>query len=168
MVPSTHVWLARLPLTPNGKVDRQRLPAPVWSATARAPGQGAPRTPIEAELARIWADVLGLEHVRIDENFFELGGHSLLAVRLLNQIESALGTDISIQTLFQMPTIAKLALAVSDAHRLPLDHSTPRLVALARTNGRLMNDIIGELTHSSDGGISSLPHSEAAHSGDVV
>ena len=76
MVPSALVLLDALPLTPNGKVDRRALPAP---RTVGPAATERPRTATEAALAGIWADLLGLPEVGVDENFFELGGYSLLA-----------------------------------------------------------------------------------------
>ncbi|HLL84666.1 MAG TPA: amino acid adenylation domain-containing protein, partial [Longimicrobium sp.] len=79
MVPSAVVALERLPLTPNGKLDRARLPAPEYPA---ADGRTAPRTPAEATLAAIWAEVLGHEQVGVEDNFFEIGGDSILAIQV--------------------------------------------------------------------------------------
>jgi len=108
MVPSTFVLLDVLPLLPNGKVDRRALPA------AKPTGFQdhafvAPRTPVENALAKIWADVLGVEQVGVEHNFFELGGHSLLAMRLCAQIEKAFGRCIPPTTLLQAPTVEQLA-----------------------------------------------------------
>jgi amino acid adenylation domain-containing protein len=117
-VPATLTVLDQLPLTPNGKLDRTALPAPAITA-----GTTAPRTPREHQLAAIFTDILGLPQVGIHDNFFDLGGHSLLATRLVNQIRAQLGREMTIDTLFDAPTIATLSsrLEVSaPASRRPL------------------------------------------------
>jgi amino acid adenylation domain-containing protein len=103
MVPSAFVLLDRMPLTPNGKVDRKALPAPERSRTDD--GFLSPRTPLEAEVAGIWGDILGVDRVGLQDGFFDLGGHSLLATRVLARIEEAFGVDMPLQSLFESPTL---------------------------------------------------------------
>jgi amino acid adenylation domain-containing protein/non-ribosomal peptide synthase protein (TIGR01720 family) len=108
MVPSAFVTLKALPLTPNGKVDRQALPAP---DSVRPELEGrfvAPRTPIEETIAKIWAQVLGLERISIYDNFFELGGDSILSIQIVARANQA-GLQLTPKQLFESPTVAGLA-----------------------------------------------------------
>jgi aspartate racemase len=114
MVPAAFVRLEALPLTPNGKVDRKALPKPDLEAVADKSKFVASSTPTEIALARIWCEVLGLKHVGIHDNFFESGGHSLLAVRIFSEIEKMFGDRLPLATLFQAPTIEKLANVLDD------------------------------------------------------
>ncbi|HEX7240433.1 MAG TPA: condensation domain-containing protein, partial [Longimicrobiaceae bacterium] len=130
MVPSSVVMLEALPLTANGKLDRRALPAP----EARA-GEGAyvaPRTPVEEVLAGIWGEVLRIERVGVGENFFDLGGHSLLATRVVARAQAALGTEIPLRALFEMPTVAGLAGWVEAALREGAGVQVPPIVRVPR------------------------------------
>jgi amino acid adenylation domain-containing protein len=109
MVPAAFVALDRVPLTPSGKLDVKALPAPEYASEDR---WVAPRTPVEEALAEIWARVLGVERVGVHDDFFELGGHSLLIMRLLAEIQGAFTLDLSIRTVFAMPTLEAMALEV--------------------------------------------------------
>ncbi|BAZ25556.1 amino acid adenylation domain-containing protein [Kalymmatonema gypsitolerans NIES-4073] len=113
MVPTAFVFLDTLPLTPNGKIDRRALPAPDTSDFISDNNFVAPRNSTEEVLAAIWAQVFGLERVGIHDNFFELGGHSLLATQVISRIRQALGVEIPIQLLFETPTIADIATAIT-------------------------------------------------------
>ena len=116
MIPTAVVPLAEFPRTPNGKLDRAALPAPERSSAAAVPR--APRTPTEEVVAGIWADVLRLDAVSVDDNFFEVGGHSLTALQVFVRIQRQLGVGLPLATLFEAPTVARLA-AVLDAATSP-------------------------------------------------
>jgi amino acid adenylation domain-containing protein/non-ribosomal peptide synthase protein (TIGR01720 family) len=108
MVPAAIVLLDRLPLTPNGKLDRAALPAPaVDDPVPYAP----PCTGEEETLARIWAEVLGLERVGRDDDFFALGGDSILSIQVVARAAKA-GLTLTPPQLFQHPTIASLVPAL--------------------------------------------------------
>jgi amino acid adenylation domain-containing protein len=109
MVPQAFVLLNALPLTPNGKVDRRALPTPDTATRNLATGFVSPRTPTEAQIVQIWSEVLGVEQISIKDNFFELGGHSLLATQVISRINSAFGLDLSVQMMFESPTVAGIA-----------------------------------------------------------
>ncbi|WP_244237808.1 non-ribosomal peptide synthetase, partial [Corallococcus llansteffanensis] len=109
MVPSALVRLDVLPLTAQAKVDRKALPPPEAGASPSADRYVAPRTPTEALLATLWAEVLRRDRVGVTEDFFALGGHSLLAVRLAAGIRARTGQSLPLAALFQAPTIEQLA-----------------------------------------------------------
>ncbi|MBT2427760.1 amino acid adenylation domain-containing protein [Streptomyces sp. ISL-112] len=108
MVPTGWQPLERIPLTPSGKLDHKALPDPAPSARAGGAGR-SPRNPREDVLCTLFAEVLGVEQVLIDDDFFALGGHSLLATRLIGRIRATLGVEASIRSLFEAPTVAALA-----------------------------------------------------------
>jgi acyl carrier protein len=113
MVPSAFTWLDALPLTPNGKVDRRALPDPAAPAAAAVPTP--PRTPTEEVIAEIWAEVLGIETVGVEDDFFLLGGHSLRATQVLARIARVLEMEIPLRVFFETPTVAGLAAYVEAA-----------------------------------------------------
>ena len=111
MLPAFFVLLDTLPLTLNGKLDHHMLPEPEKPAleSAFAP----PRDPIEQALSKIWAEVLGIEHISIDDNFFELGGHSLLATQVISRISATMHTNLPLRSFFDAPTITSCALIIA-------------------------------------------------------
>src|SRR5205807_4513734 len=111
MVPAAFVLLAELPLTSNGKLDRPALPIPDQSRPNLEEAYVAPRNPTEELLARIWAEVLGLEQVGIHDNFFTLGGDSIRTIQVRSKAQQQ-GLEFSIQQLFQHQTIGELAQAM--------------------------------------------------------
>ena len=109
MVPSALVVLEALPLTANGKLDRRALPAPDLTPQQVRP----PRTPQEEVLCSLYAEVLGVERVGIDDNFFALGGDSIMSIQLVSRARQA-GLEITPRAVFQHQTVEALA-AVSKA-----------------------------------------------------
>jgi len=109
MLPSAFVFLEALPLSPNGKVDRRALPAPDDERPKLEKKYVAPRDSTELQLAQIWEDVLGIRPIGVTDHFFDLGGHSLLAVRVVARIDKAMGKQLPVASLFQSPTIERLA-----------------------------------------------------------
>ena len=105
MVPSAFVVLDRLPLTANGKLDRGRLPAPEVTVGS---AHRAPRSPQEEVLCGLFAEVLGLERVGIDDNFFALGGDSIMSIQLVSRARTA-GLLITPRAVFQHQSVAALA-----------------------------------------------------------
>jgi amino acid adenylation domain-containing protein len=139
MIPSAFVEMEQLPLTPNGKIDRKALPAPEREWSERK-GYTGPRNGEEEILCGLFAEVLNRERVGVHDDFFAIGGQSLLATRLVSRIRAALGIDVELRSVFESPTVAKLALQLQgsskarislrrhpEAARAPLSYSQRRL-----------------------------------------
>ncbi|WP_431093104.1 amino acid adenylation domain-containing protein [Pseudomonas brassicacearum] len=127
MVPSHLLFIEHLPLNANGKLDRKALPEPdacLWHSNYLAP-----RTQLEEALAQLWQQSLKVERVGINHSFFELGGHSILAIELIAQLKARLNITVRLQELLANPSVAELALFISQKHR----EQTPCLVPLNTT-----------------------------------
>nr|WSX75586.1 amino acid adenylation domain-containing protein [Streptomyces sp. NBC_00899] len=113
MVPARYVRLDALPLTPNGKVDRKALPHP--GDERRASGGRPPHTAAEKLVAEVFAEVLGAEDVRADDDFFALGGHSLRAAMLTARLGARAGAVVAVGDVFRHPSVERLARLVDSA-----------------------------------------------------
>jgi amino acid adenylation domain-containing protein len=131
MVPSAIVLLDSLPLTPAGKIDRVALPAPERRGEP-AESWLAPATPLEELLARVAAELLGIERVGMRDNFFDLGGHSLLATQLVSRLAQEHGVRVTLQMVFDSATLADLADQIVQQE-------------LASADGELLDDVLREV-----------------------
>jgi amino acid adenylation domain-containing protein len=115
MVPSTLVRMDELPLTPNGKVDRATLASLDDAGAERGEDYAPPQTETEKALADIWAEILKVEEIGINDDFYTLGGHSLLANMILARIEDVLGVELTLEDLLENPTVGALSRLVDEA-----------------------------------------------------
>ena len=137
MIPAAVVVIEALPLTPNGKLDTRALPAPDYQDTDQ---YRAPANPTEEILTTIYAQVLGVQRVGVDDSFFGLGGDSLSAMRLVAAVNTGLDTGLSVRTLFESPTVAQLAPRIGrdEGRRTPLEAGQrPAVVPLSFAQSRL-------------------------------
>ena len=137
MVPSAVVALKALPLTVNGKLDKRALPVPEYEDTDH---YRAPSTPAEEILTGIYAQVLGLERVGVDDSFFDLGGDSLSAMRLVAAVNTGLDGGLTVRAVFEAPAVAQLALHIGgDEGRLPrmVAGQRPAIIPLSFAQNRL-------------------------------
>jgi amino acid adenylation domain-containing protein len=122
MVPSACTALDALPLLPNGKLDRRALPLPQRGRDETAQ-YTAPRPGSQATVAAVWAEVLHVERIGVDDDFFDLGGHSLLAAQVIARLRKTAGSRVSVLDLFKNPTVRAVAalLDVPAAERGPAE-----------------------------------------------
>ncbi|HTL18288.1 MAG TPA: amino acid adenylation domain-containing protein, partial [Patescibacteria group bacterium] len=137
MVPASFLFLQALPLTTNGKVDRRALPSPGHERPDLKCEFVAPRNDKESTLAQIWSAVLELDKVGIHDNFFELGGDSIRSITILWRAQQA-GLHLTLQDVFQNPTVAKLAeRAASTALGQPQKRTEPFSLISAEDRAKL-------------------------------
>jgi amino acid adenylation domain-containing protein len=117
MIPPAFIELELFPLTPNGKVDRGALPVPHRVLYATQTAFVAPRTATEADLHRIWINVLGVEQIGVHDNFFELGGQSLLATQIVSRVSDVFQIELPLRQLFETPTVAGMAEVIDHSQR---------------------------------------------------
>ena len=133
MIPNAFVRLEEIPLTPNGKVDRKALPKPDEKDFGAMESYVAPRNESEEKMAAVWAEVLGLEKVGVNNNFFDLGGHSLLATQLISRVRETFDLDIPLRSIFEHPTVAGLAEKIEIARRGTPTVQAPPIMAVSRS-----------------------------------
>ncbi|MDL2082004.1 amino acid adenylation domain-containing protein [Streptomyces sp. GXMU-J15] len=159
MVPGAFMILSELPLTPNGKVDRRALPAPDGDRPDLAASYVAPRDAVEATIAGIWAQVLGVDRVGVHDNFFDLGGHSLLATRVVVDAR-ARGFHLLPKDILKTPTVAGLGAGL----RLPgkavraLSVPDPSAPEIVRLNPHVPGRPTLFCVHEIGGGTSAYAH----------
>ncbi|MDG4752603.1 non-ribosomal peptide synthetase [Micromonospora sp. WMMD718] len=119
MVPSAFVHLPAFPLTPNGKIDRAALPEPEYGRSGPETPYRAPRDPLEHLVAEVFAQLLGIERLGLDDDFFALGGHSLLATRVATRLRPVVGMELPLRVIFEHPTVAALAAQLRDRGARP-------------------------------------------------
>ncbi|MEE2032192.1 thioester reductase domain-containing protein, partial [Rhodococcus chondri] len=182
MVPAMIVVLDEIPLTPVGKLDRRALPAPVFAAREFR----APSTPIELAVASVFAEILGVERVGLDDDFFELGGHSLLVIKVINRLRELIGLEVGVQELFDHPQVEDLARAIdpqgsgsdvagfADHVRLADDITAegaqppriePEVVLLTGATGFLGSHLVRELLDRTDAQVWCLVRAESPEHG---
>lgn len=136
MVPTAFVFLEALPLTPNGKVDRKALPLPGKFRPELDTAFVAPRTPLEEELAEIWAEVLCQDQVGIHDNFFDLGGDSISAIRVISRILEKFQLALSVHSFFPATTVEQMSSVISQSqgknlNKEDLEHVLTELESLS-------------------------------------
>jgi amino acid adenylation domain-containing protein len=154
LVPTAFVTLPELPLTATGKIDRRALPRPDRELSLLTRTYVAPRSPVEAEVADIWAELLGVDRIGMYDSFFDLGGHSLLGIRALSRVSDAFQVEIPFRTIFETPTVADVASLVDEIKARGGGELSP-IVPLSRADHAavvaLNGDSDGSLTRAAVG-----------------
>ncbi|MDZ7375436.1 MAG: amino acid adenylation domain-containing protein, partial [candidate division KSB1 bacterium] len=132
MVPSAFVYMDQLPRTASGKINRRALPSPEGSLLAETSPSRSARTPIEELLINIYAKILKIDHVSVDDNFFDLGGHSLLATQVMSRIREVFKVELPLRELFEAPVVADLARRIELAQHQAQSCLAPAIIPVAR------------------------------------
>jgi amino acid adenylation domain-containing protein len=112
MIPAVYVRLQTIPLSPNGKLDLSLLEQPTEENRLEKTSGSEPVTPIEQKLLAIARNLLRNEALQTVDNFFLAGGHSLLGMQFLMRVRDAFGVDLTVQQLFEAPTVERLAFLI--------------------------------------------------------
>ncbi len=156
MIPAAFAPVAELARTSSGKLDRRALPDPAEVVRRIAsPDRVAPRTELEAELAAIWAEVLGVDEVGVHDRFFDLGGHSLLATQMASRVAERLGRTVSLRAFFEAPTVAGLAALWETDAGAAESGAGDRIRPASRRGGRL-EDLLSDVEELPDDAILDL------------
>ncbi|HKX28592.1 MAG TPA: amino acid adenylation domain-containing protein [Blastocatellia bacterium] len=139
MVPEAVLFLDEMPVTANGKIDRKRLSQIEIEVRSEEQEPAGSRTAIEEIVAGIFAEVLGLERGRPDDNFFENGGHSLLATQVVSRVKSAFSVELNVRAIFEEPTVAGLAHRIEAAIRGGERQDAPPLIRAPREGALLLS-----------------------------
>ncbi|MEU1494263.1 amino acid adenylation domain-containing protein [Streptomyces sp. NPDC005776] len=135
MLPAAFVALDRIPLTVNGKLDHRALPAPDQQTLRGTAAYTAPRTPVEERVAAVWADVIGVDRVGVEDSFFDLGGDSIRAIALVGALRAA-GYDVAVRDVFDFRTVALLCESLTGRPALAAGNETVQPFALITPEDR--------------------------------
>jgi acyl-CoA synthetase (AMP-forming)/AMP-acid ligase II len=149
MLPLSFVMLDSLPLTTTGKVDRNALPIDQIGFETKE-NYLAPRTALEQVLAGIFAEILSLERVGVNDGFFDLGGHSLLATQVLSRVRTAFQLAIPLRQLFETPTVAGFAAAIleDEAERKRVEATAELLLKVVNFSDQEVHELLVKRTGS--------------------
>ena len=150
MVPAAFIQLEAMPLTKNGKLDRRALPEPDGQVAASETAFVPPRTPLEDVLAGIWAEVLQVDAVGVNDNFFALGGHSLVAIQAITRVRELFNVELLLRAFFESPTVAQLAAAI-EADPAGREKAAKIAGILARFDGLPDDELESELDGAARG-----------------
>jgi microcystin synthetase protein McyA len=153
MVPAAFVVLEQMPVTSNGKLDRRALPDPIQRNRILEGNYAEPRTADERFLCQVWAEILRLDRVGINDNFLELGGNSLMATQVVSRVRDSLGLELPLTSMFDLPTIANLSNSFGN---LKPKHREDDGFKKSETDPSVTGEILDKLDHLSDDDVDRL------------